>query len=76
MRKLNTKYIYFCSNCSYYLKVINQIEKIRKKNNKNWMDVLKIAFKHAPNEASNVLSQIYKEDKKLSSLAKKLTKKL
>ena len=40
------------------------------------MDVLKIAFKHAPTEASNVLSQIYKEDKKLSSLAKKLTKKL
>ena len=61
---------------TYYLKVINQIEKVRKKNNKNWMDVLKIAFKHAPNEASNVLSQIYKEDKKLSSLAKKLTKKL
>ncbi len=61
---------------TYYLKVINQIEKVRKKNNKNWMDVLKIAFKHAPTEASNVLSQIYKEDKKLSSLAKKLTKKL
>ncbi len=61
---------------TYYLKVINQIEKVRKKNNKNWMDVLKIAFKHAPNESSNVLSQIYKQDKKLSSLAKKLTKKL
>ena len=61
---------------TYYLKVINQIEKVRKKNNKNWMDVLKIEFKHAPNESSNVLSQIYKEDKKLSSLAKKLTKKL
>ena len=30
---------------TYYLKVINQIEKVRKKNNKNWMDVLKIAFK-------------------------------
>ena len=61
---------------TYYLKVINQIEKVRKKNNKNWMDVLKIALKHAPNESSNVLSQIYKQDKKLSSLAKKLTKKL
>ena len=31
-----------------YLKIINQIENIRKKNNKNWMDVLRIAFKHSP----------------------------
>ena len=61
---------------NYYLNVISRIEKVRKKNNKNWMDILKIAFRYAPDEASNVLSQIYKEDKKLSSLAKKLTKKL
>ena len=61
---------------NYYLKIISEIEKVRKKNNKNWMDILKIAFKYSPDEASNVLSQIYKEDKKLNILAKKLTKKL
>ena len=26
------------------LKLINQISKIRSKNNKNWMDILKLAF--------------------------------
>jgi len=35
------------------------------------MDILRIAFKHAP----KVLSKIYKEDRKLNNLAKKLTKK-
>ena len=58
-----------------YLKIIDQIEKVRKKNNKNWMDILRIAFKYAPNQASKVLSEIYKEDKRLNILAKKLTKK-
>ena len=57
------------------IKIINQIEKVRKKNNKNWMDILRIAFKYAPNQASKVLSEIYKEDKRLNILAKKLTKK-
>tara|TARA_B100001559_G_scaffold320593_1_gene333307 strand:+ start:2071 stop:2271 length:201 start_codon:yes stop_codon:yes gene_type:complete len=57
------------------IKIIDQIEKVRKKNNKNWMDILRIAFKYAPNQASRVLSEIYKEDKRLNMLAKKLTKK-
>tara|TARA_Y100001970_G_C14203217_1_gene842393 strand:- start:1397 stop:1597 length:201 start_codon:yes stop_codon:yes gene_type:complete len=57
------------------IKIIDQIEKVRKKNNKNWMDILRIAFKYAPNQASKVLSEIYKEDKRLNILAKKLTKK-
>ena len=41
-----------------YLKIINQIENIRKKNNKNWMDVLRIAFKHSPKEAAKVMNSI------------------
>jgi hypothetical protein len=57
------------------IEIIDQIEKVRKKNNKNWMDILRIAFKYAPNQASRVLSEIYKEDKRLNMLAKKLTKK-
>ena len=36
------------------LKVIDQIESIRKKNNKNWMDILRIAFKFAPEKTSFV----------------------
>ena len=39
------------------------------------MDILRIAFKYAPDESSKVLSQIYKEDRRLNTLAKKLTRK-
>ena len=59
-----------------YLKIISEIEKVRKKNNKNWMDILRIAFSHAPDEAAKVLAEIYKEDKKLNNLAKQLTKNI
>ena len=31
-----------------YLEIISQIENIRKKNNINWMDILRIAFKYNP----------------------------
>tara|TARA_B100000475_G_C14852906_1_gene254161 strand:- start:254 stop:448 length:195 start_codon:yes stop_codon:yes gene_type:complete len=55
-----------------YNKIISKIEKTRKKNNKNWMDILRLAFKSSPVEASKILSEIYKEDKNISVLAKKL----
>ena len=37
--------------------VINNIEKIRSKNNKNWMNLLRLAFKHAPTEASKIIKK-------------------
>ena len=55
-----------------YKKIIGKIENTRKKNNKNWMDILRLAFESSPAEASKILSQIYKEDKNISVLAKKL----
>jgi hypothetical protein len=58
------------------LSIISKIENVRKKNNKNWMDILRIAFSHAPDEAAKVLAEIYKEDKKLNNLAKQLTKNI
>ena len=30
-----------------YQKIINSIEKIRRKNNSNWMDLLRVAFRYA-----------------------------
>jgi|TARA_A100001015_G_scaffold314299_1_gene423436 hypothetical protein len=57
-----------------YIKVINQIEKVRKKNNKNWMDVLRVAFTYAPKETAKIMASIYRDDSKISNLAKKLTK--
>lgn len=59
----------------YYLKIINDIQKIRSKNNGNWMDILRIAFKHSPEEAAKSMARIYEDDQKISKLAKKLSNK-
>ena len=56
-----------------YLSVINQIENIRKKNNKNWMNILRLAFKHSPKKAAKIMSEIYLEDNRISKLVKKLS---
>ena len=55
-----------------YDKIFDQIEKIRSKNNKNWIDVLRLAFKHSPKEAKKIFKQIVSKDKKLIKLAKEL----
>ena len=55
-------------------KLIGQIQKIRSKNNVNWMDVLRLGFKHDPKNASKIMSKIYIDDQKISSLVKKLYK--
>jgi len=55
-----------------YQNYINQIQKIRGKNNVNWMDILRLAFKHAPKEASAIMGRINADDKKISYLLKKL----
>lgn len=57
-----------------YIKVIDEIERVRKNNNKNWMDVLRVAFTHAPKQTAKIMSNIYSDDSKISKLAKKLTK--
>ena len=55
------------------MKIIDEIENIRKNNNKNWMNILRLAFQHSPKEASKLMSEIYKDDAKISKLVKKLT---
>jgi len=56
-----------------YLKIINKIENIRKKNNINWMNILRLAFKKSPTEAAKIMSLIYKDDASISKLVKKLS---
>ena len=58
-----------------YKKIIKKIENTRRKNNKNWMDILRLAFKSSPVQASKILSEIYKEDKNINLLAKELINK-
>ena len=57
-----------------YLKIIDQIEKIRSKNNVNWMNVLRLAFKLDPNNSIKIMKKINYDDKKISELLNKLTK--
>jgi|TARA_B110000438_G_C15811744_1_gene649968 hypothetical protein len=58
----------------HYLKIIDEIEKIRTKNNVNWMDVLRLAFIHAPEESKKLMKKINQEDNRISELFEKLSK--
>ncbi len=54
------------------LKIINQIQKIRTKNNKNWMDLLRLSLELDFNSTSKILKEICKDDKRISALAQKI----
>ena len=54
------------------LEIIDAVEEVRSKNNKNWMGILRVAFKHAPEEARPILAEINKSDGKISMLLDKL----
>jgi hypothetical protein len=54
------------------LEIIDEIERIRTRNNKNWMDLLRLAFRVAPKEAAEIVAEIYQQDGRISELAKKL----
>ena len=54
--------------------IIGKIEKVRQDNNKNWMALLRISFKYAPDEAKEIFSQITKNDAEINKLSKELCK--
>ena len=56
------------------LKIIDKIQKIRSKNNRNWMDLLRLAIKLDHKKSSNILKEIVKDDKKISKLADQISK--
>ena len=47
--------------------------KIREKNNINWMDVLRLEFKYAPEETVGLVKKIHDADREVSSLLETLT---
>lgn len=55
-------------------KIFKDIENVRKKNNKNWMDLLRLAYELSPKKTATILSKILSKDQKLIRLAKKLKK--
>ena len=54
------------------LEIIDEIQKVRGRNNVNWMDILRIAFTHAPEETREVFKQITNDDNLINELSKKL----
>lgn len=56
----------------HYLKIIDQIEKVRTKNNLNWMNILRIAFRKDPEAAKRCFRKINQQDKQISRLVEKL----
>ena len=54
------------------LKLIDRIKKIKAKNNKNWMDLLRLSLELDFNLTSKILKEICKDDKKISILAQKI----
>ncbi len=58
-----------------YLTIIKKIENVRSRNNKNWMELYGLAFSLAPEKSIKIIKKILLEDRKITSLAKKLSKK-
>ena len=56
-----------------YSRIIDSIEEVRSRNNINWMDVLRLAFKYAPEEAVGLVKKIHDADREISSLLEQLT---
>jgi hypothetical protein len=67
-------FIKFINSRSYHkeFKLIDEIQNIRKRNNVNWMNILKIAFSKAPNETKNVFKNIFIDDSLINKKSKKL----
>ena len=76
-KQKNYKNLYKVSSIdkNNYLKTIDKIEKIRKGNNVNWMNILRIGFKYSPRDTSKVFKSIFKDDKKINLLSKNLFSK-
>ena len=55
------------------IEIIDEIEKIRSKNNINWMNILRLAFKYSPDEAREIVKKINLDDTEISFLLKKLS---
>jgi len=57
----------------HYLNIIDEIEKVRTRNNVNWMDILRLAIRHAPDEAIDLLKKVNSEDERISELFNKIS---
>tara|TARA_B110000037_G_scaffold175553_1_gene200173 strand:+ start:943 stop:1146 length:204 start_codon:yes stop_codon:yes gene_type:complete len=63
------------NNIKQSLIILDKIENIRAKNNKNWMDIVRLSIKLDYKKTSKLIKEIYKYDTQISALAKKIYKK-
>ena len=63
------------NNIKQSLMILDKIENIRAKNNKNWMDIVRLSIKLDYKKTSKLIKEIYKYDTQISALAKKIYKK-
>jgi len=53
-------------------KLLDKIQEIRKRNNENWMNILRLAFKYAPKDAGKIMKQISEYDAEVNKLIEQL----
>lgn len=76
LNKIGDKIIYYKiknNSSKVFLDIINKIENVRRKNNSNWMNILRIAFKNSPKETSKIFKEIHNSDGQINNLSKKLS---
>tara|TARA_Y100001970_G_scaffold283402_1_gene398492 strand:- start:3249 stop:4118 length:870 start_codon:yes stop_codon:yes gene_type:complete len=54
------------------LEILDEVQEIRSKNNVNWMDILRLAFTHAPTEARKLMGRVNEHDGRISALLSEL----
>lgn len=52
--------------------IISYVAGIRQANNRLWMDLLRLAFRHAPKEARQIMKKITKNDREVSKWTSRL----
>ncbi|HHZ95162.1 MAG TPA: hypothetical protein EYN67_06325 [Flavobacteriales bacterium] len=54
------------------MEIIDKIQDIRSKNNVNWMDILRLAFRESAEEARALMGKVNEYDGEIAALLKQL----
>ena len=70
--KKKKKNIFTLEEKKKIISIFDQIQKMRAKNNKNWMDILKLSFLNNPKKTYDIISLILDKDSKMIKIEKQL----
>jgi hypothetical protein len=54
------------------MEIIDKIQEIRSRNNVNWMDILRLAFRESPEEARVLMGKVNDYDGEIAALLRQL----